>query len=114
MKRFDCPGCGKSLRFRLLPHVPGAHEGEPTFSCIHCRTVLGYNKGPVDALLWGNRLRSLVTLLATWTLLYLVSAGVGFRATLGLIAVLAVALIAVHGFSARPAYRLVGGPNPPR
>ena len=39
--------------------------------------------------------------------------GVGIRATLGLIAVLAVALIALHGFSARPAYKLVGPANPP-
>jgi hypothetical protein len=113
MKRFDCPSCGKSLRFRLLPHVPGRHASELTFSCIHCRAVLGYNKGPVDALLWGTRLRSVLTLLATWTLLSVVSMGVGIRATLGLVAVLAAALIAVHGFSARPAYKLVAPANPP-
>ena len=113
MKRFDCPGCGKSLRFRLLPRVPGGHGGELTFSCIHCRSVLAYDKGPLDALLWGTRLRSLVTLLTTWALLSAVAMGVGIRATLGLIAVLAVALIALHGFSARPAYKLVGPANPP-
>ena len=113
MKRFDCPGCGKSLRFRLLPQVAGGHEGELTFFCIHCRAVLGYNKGPVDILLWGTPLRSLATLLGTWTLLSLAFAGVGFRATLGLIGVLAAALIAVHGFSARPAYKLVGPANLP-
>lgn len=114
MRRFDCPGCGKSLKFRLLPRVPGGHYGNLAFSCIHCRAVLAYNKGPLDVLLWGTPLRSVATLCGTWALLILVSTGLGFRATLGASAALAVALIAVHGFSGRPAYKLVRPADRPR
>jgi hypothetical protein len=114
MKRFDCPSCGKSLRLRLLPHVPGGAGGELAFSCIHCRAVLTYNKGPLDALLWGTRLRSLATMLAGWALLSTISLAVGVAGTLAIVAVLAVALFALHAFSARPAYKVVGSTTPPR
>jgi hypothetical protein len=101
------------LRFRLLPHVPGGRDGELAFSCIHCRAVLGYNKGPLDVLLWGTRLRSIVTTLALWGLLSAISLAVGVAATLGIVAVLAIALIALHTVSSRPAYKVVGPANPP-
>jgi hypothetical protein len=113
VKRFDCPSCAKSLRFRLLPQVPGGRNGELAFSCIHCRAVLGYNKGPLDVLLWGTRLRSLATMLAGWALLSAFSLAVGLVATFGVVAALAVALIAHHTLSARPAYKVVGPANPP-
>jgi hypothetical protein len=106
VNRFHCPACQKSLRFRLLRHVSSGRDGEPMFSCLHCRAVLGYNKGPIDALLWGTGFRTLATLVSAWTLLCFIFLELGFRATLGAVAVLAVALVAIHGFSARPAYRL--------
>ena len=101
------------MRFRLLPQVPGGRNGELAFSCIHCRAVLGYNKGPLDALLWGTRLRSVATTLALWGLLSAVSLAVGIAATLGIVAALAVVLIVLHTLSARPAYKVVGPANPP-
>jgi predicted RNA-binding Zn-ribbon protein involved in translation (DUF1610 family) len=62
MKRFDCPSCGKSLRFRLLRHVARA-DGQLAFSCVHCGAVLAYSEShiPLGSLLLGTRLRRLVT-----------------------------------------------------
>lgn len=112
MKRFDCPKCANSLRFRLLPHVPGGAEGEIEFACIHCRAVLTYNKGPLDALLWGAPWRSIATTFAGWALLSAVSLAAGLAATLGIVAALILALTAAHLLSARPAYKVAGRANP--
>ena len=102
------------MRFRLLPQVPGGRKRRASvFLGIHCRAVLGYTKGTVDVLLWGTRLRSLATMLAGWALLSAFSLAVGLVATLGVVAALAVALVAHHTVSARPAYKVVGPANPP-
>jgi len=109
VKRFDCPNCGKSLRFRLLPRVPGGANGEIAFACIYCRAVLIYNKGPLDAVLWGTLWRSMATTFAGWALLSAISLAAGLAATLGIVAALVVALTARHVYSARPAYKVAGG-----
>ena len=109
MKRFDCPSCEKSLRFRLLPHVPGGANGDIAFACVHCRAVLTYNKGPLDNLLWGTRWRCLGTTFAGWALLSAILLAEGLAATLGIVAALAVALTTAHLLSARPAYKVAGG-----
>ena len=106
MKRFDCPSCGRSLRFRLLPHVPESNR-ELGFSCLHCGAVLAYNEGPLGNLFLGTRLRSLFTILGGMALSSGISLAAGKGAAWATLAVLCAVLIAAHFLSPRPAYKIL-------
>jgi len=105
MSRFDCPSCNRSLRFRILPHVP-RNDGQLAFSCVHCGTVLGQAKvhTPLGNLLIGTRLRSLLTYVASFTLLSIIANTFGRTVPIAVLTVAAVIMLAVHLLSPRPAY----------
>jgi hypothetical protein len=57
LHKHDCPCCQKSLRLRILPHVTST-EASISFSCVHCKTILTYNKpdGPLGQYLATRKL----------------------------------------------------------
>ncbi len=108
MGRFDCPSCSKSLRWRLLPHVPQSN-GLLAFSCIHCGAVLRYSKNelPVGGWFWETRVRSVVTLAVGIALFSVVASAMGRAISLALVASVAVVLFAGYALSSKPAYKLL-------
>jgi hypothetical protein len=86
-------------------------DGQFCFSCTHCGTVLTYTarqplvESPHQGLT-GARLLAALVFLAGIVLLSLVSALLGRETTLVILAAAAVALIAYHLFSPRPAYKI--------
>jgi hypothetical protein len=110
MKRFDCPACGKSLRFRLLPHVPAAGGEQIAFSCIHCNAVLTYSEAhvPLGRVLWGSRRRSVITFLGGLVLLYALEMLVGRALTMWALGIAVAAFVLAYLFSPAPAYRVAG------
>lgn len=109
MRRFDCPNCRNSLRWRLLPHVPQAN-GQLAFACVHCGAVLGYGESssPAARFFLGTRLRSVLTYVGGLVLFSAVQAAAGSAVVLGILVVLAACLAAVHLLSSSPAYRVIG------
>jgi hypothetical protein len=110
MSRFDCPNCRRSLRWRLLPHVPQSN-GLLAFSCIHCGAVLSYSEHelPVGGWFWKTRVRSVVTFIAGAALFSGIASVMGSAISLGLLALVAVILFAGYSVSSKPAYKLLNG-----
>lgn len=108
MSRFDCPNCAKSLRWRLLPHVPQSN-GLLAFSCIHCGAVLRYSEHelPIGGWFLETRVRSVVTFIVGTALFSIVASTMGRAISLGLVALVAVVLFAGYFLSSRPAYELL-------
>jgi hypothetical protein len=108
MSRFDCPSCAKSLRWRLLRHVPQS-DGQLAFSCAHCAAVLAYSGDelPLGRLFWGTRVRSLFTFVGGIALFSAIDLAAGHAAALAAIGMVAVLLFAGYSFSPRPAYKLL-------
>ena len=113
MKRFACPNCGKSLRFRLLPHVP-RRGGEFAFACTHCASVLTYDDAhiPLGTALWGTKLRSIFTLLGGMVILSAIELIGGRVAALATIAMFAMIYAAIYFLSSKPAYKALDRENP--
>lgn len=113
MTRFDCPNCGKSLRFRLLPHVP-RRDAKFAFSCTHCGVALTYSDAhvPLGALLWGTKLRCLLTFLGGIALLSGIELAGGRVAALAALAIVIVIFGVAYLLSPRPAYELVNRKQP--
>ena len=109
MKRFDCPGCGGSLRFRLLQHVPQS-SGQIAFSCIHCQAILTYNESPLDAALWGTRWRRMLTLIGGMVLFSGIAVVAGRWVSLSAVGAVGLGLAAAHFLSPRPAYKVLKPP----
>jgi len=109
MKRFHCPACGKSLRFRLLPHVRTAGAEQIAFSCIHCNAVLTYSKAhiPLGSVLWGTRWRSVITFVGGIVLLYAIETAIGRTLTMVLLGIAVAAFGLVYLFSPKPAYEVL-------
>jgi hypothetical protein len=107
MSRFDCPNCTRSLRWRLLPHVPQS-DGLLAFSCIHCGAVLRYSEHelPVGGWFWETRVRSVVTILVGAVLFSGIASAMGSAISLALVALVAVVLFAGYSLSSKPAYKL--------
>lgn len=114
MSRFDCPSCSRSLRWRLLRHVP---QGDTTFAfafaCPHCGTVLTYSGDelPFGRFFWGTRVRSLVTFIGGIALFSGIDRAAGRTTMFAAIAVVAVLLFAGYAFSSRPAYKVLTPPE---
>lgn len=108
MSRFNCPKCAKSLRWRLLPHVPQSN-GPLAFSCIHCGAVLRYSgqELPVGGWFWKTRLRSAVTFIVGAALFSGVASVMGSAISLALVALVAIVLFADYSLSSKPAYKLL-------
>lgn len=108
MSRFDCPDCSKSLRWRLLPHVPQGN-GAFAFRCIHCGALLRYSEHelPIGAWFWKTRVRAVVTFLLGAVLLSGVASLFGRAVAIGLVALVGIVLLAGHLLSSQPAYRLL-------
>ncbi|HEY9762586.1 MAG TPA: hypothetical protein V6D07_08680 [Trichocoleus sp.] len=111
MKRFDCPQCGKSLSFRLLPIVPPASQPKdilvgatPLFTCIHCGAVLAHNEPKFT---WKIGFFRTVMFLSGAILFSAVGAVLGRVVSLTAIAIVALGIGTVLLFSPKPAYRLV-------
>ena len=113
MKRFNCPNCGRSLFFRLLPHVP-RRDGQFAFSCTHCGAVLTYTDAhvPLGTPLWGTKLRSLATFLVGMVLLWGIARLGGRVAALTVLAVAVAIYVAAYLFSPAPAYDVVNRGHP--
>ena len=108
MSRFDCPNCKRSLRWRLLPHMPQSN-GLFAFSCIHCGAVLRYSEHelPVGGWFWETRVRSVVTFIVGAALFSGVASAMGSAISLALVALVAVVLFAGYSLSSKPAYKLL-------
>jgi predicted RNA-binding Zn-ribbon protein involved in translation (DUF1610 family) len=115
MKRFDCPNCGKSLRWRRLPHVP-QRNGLLAFSCIHCGAVLRYSEHqfPVGGWFWKTRVRSVVTFLVGGVLFSAVASTMGRVISLALVAFVAIVLWAGYWLSSKPLYKRVNADDSDR
>jgi predicted RNA-binding Zn-ribbon protein involved in translation (DUF1610 family) len=107
MSRFDCPSCGKSLRFRLLRHVP--LEGGPlAFSCAHCGAVLKYTENVrITHVPFGTPLRRVSTFVVGLVLLSFIAEKAGPLWKYAAIAAAAAVLAGAHLFSSKPAYEVV-------
>ena len=108
MSRFDCPECARSLRWRLLPHVPQGN-GLLAFSCIHCGAVLRHSEHelPVGGWFWETRVRSVVTFICGTALFSGIALLMGAAASLALLALVGAVLFAGYSLSSKPAYRLL-------
>ncbi len=104
--RYNCPRCGKSLRFRLLPHVP-TRKGFIAFACIHCGAALTYNESRLDHRLWGTPWRRIATSLASMVLVSALHWAAGRTVALAALVLLVVAFLLPELLSSKPAYRIV-------
>lgn len=113
MKRFSCPSCGRSLRFRLLPHVP-RRDGKFAFSCSHCGAVLTYSDAhiPLGTSLWDTKLRSLATFLGGIVLVSAIRLAGGRVAALVSLAIVVVIFGAAYMLSPKPAYEVISHEQP--
>jgi hypothetical protein len=114
MHRFDCPKCNKSLRFRVLRHVPRS-DGQLAFSCAYCDAILGYSKEhtALGNMLWGTRLRAALTYIALLILLSITAITFGHTVSLAVLAAVVVAMLAARLLSRHPAYRTLGSEGRP-
>lgn len=112
MNRFDCPHCSRSLRFRLLPHVPRDDE-RFAFSCIHCGAVLEYTKDhlPLTEPFLRTKSRTKGTLIGGIVLFSAIALSVGRTVSLAAVGLLAFALLGAYIFSAKPAYQVIAKQN---
>lgn len=108
MSRFDCPNCTRSLRWRLLPHVPQGN-GLLAFSCIHCGVVLRYSEHKllVGGWFWETRVRSVVTFIVGAALFSGIASTMGSAVSLALVALVALVLFAGYSLSSKPVYTLM-------
>jgi hypothetical protein len=109
MSRFDCPQCNRSLRFRLLPHVP-RDDGRFAFSCIHCGAVLEYTEDhlPLAEPFLRTRLRSVGTLIGGLVLFSGIALYAGRAVSTAAVGLLAAVLLGAYLFSKKPVYRVIG------
>jgi hypothetical protein len=108
MRKFDCPSCTKSLRWRVLPHVPQSN-GQLAFSCVHCGAVLAYveRQSWSARFLLGTKLRRLLTFISGVALLSAVTHFAGRAASLGILAGLAAYVAGTYFLSGQPAYKVL-------
>lgn len=111
MQRFNCPNCGKSLSFRLLPIVSSSSLPKDTalntgvlFSCIHCGAVLTYSE-PLFGL--SSRLSRVFFFCSGLVVFSLVGAVFGQTTAFAAIGIVALVMAAILFLAPKPAYRVV-------